>query len=128
MDIETATATSISKVACSIKARDLEWIQDKPAEFGGENRGPMASELLLSGLLGCQLSTYAKVADKRKVTAKAEILGEMYLEGNDVAKIHLKWSFSEALDEKTAQTLMRLTDKVCTISRALSCPVTFEQV
>lgn len=127
MDIETASATPITKVACTITARDLQWVQDKPAEFGGEDRGPMASELLLSSLLACQLSTYAKIAEKRKVSASATIDGAMYLDGNDINKIHLTWHFSEALDEKTAGTLMRLTDKVCTISRALSCPVTFEQ-
>ncbi|MGB1697490.1 MAG: OsmC family protein [Thermoplasmatota archaeon] len=127
MDVETATATPLTHVACRITARDLEWVQDKPAEFGGTNQGPMASELLLSSLLACQLSTYAKIAAKRKVTATANIDGALHLEDGDITKIHLTWKFSEPLEEKTAQTLMRLTDKVCTISRALSCPVTFEQ-
>lgn len=127
MDVETASAWPLSSVACRITARDLEWVQDKPEEFGGENRGPMASELLLSSLLGCQLSTYAKVAAKRKVSATATIDGALYLENGDIAKIHLTWRFSEQLEAKTAETLMRLTDRVCTISRALTCPVTFEQ-
>lgn len=128
MDIETAEASPLTSVACRITARDLEWVQDKPAEFGGENQGPMASELLMSAVLGCQLSTYAKIAAKRKTDAEvASIHAEMKLDGNDIDSIHLTWNFKGDVDEKTANTLMRLTDKVCTISRALSCPVTFSQ-
>lgn len=123
MDVETATAVPRSPVSCTVTARDHVIIQDKPQEAGGQDLGAMASEHLLVAVLSCQLSTFHKVAAKRKSAVKAQaIRGDLHFDGGDIAKVVLHWTF-EGGDEKERETLMRLTDKVCTISRALSCPV-----
>lgn len=124
MDVETATAVPRSPVSCTITARDHLVVQDKPPASGGEDAGMMASELLMASLLACQLSTFAKVAAKRKADVKAKaIRAEMHFDdAGDIAKILLHWTFDGG-DAKARETLMRLTDKVCTISRALSCPI-----
>jgi uncharacterized OsmC-like protein len=124
MDIETATAVPRSPVSCTVTARDHLIVQDKPPGSGGEDAGMMASELLMASLLSCQLSTFAKIAAKRKVAVSVRsIRSTMHFdEAGDIAKIDLHWTFDGA-DDTARDTLVRLTDKVCTISRVLSCPV-----
>lgn len=91
----------------------------------------MASELLLAALLSCQLSTFAKVKAKRGSQAEVDsIMAECGFDGaGDIDTIRITWRF-RAGDEKELPTLMRLTDRICTISRALKVPVEsrFERV
>ncbi len=124
MDVETATAVPRSPVSCTVTARDHLIVQDKPPANGGEDAGMMASELLMASLLSCQLSTFAKVAAKRKadVTVRS-IRAEMHFDdAGDIERVKLHWMFAGG-DDKQRATLVRLTDKICTISRALSCPI-----
>ncbi len=122
--IESASALPRSTVSCTITARDHTFWQDKPAEFGGSDRGPMASELLLGSLLACQLSTFAKVAAKRRSEATVSLLrGDLVFDDNgDIEEIRLKWTVAGDEPSKVA-TLIRLTDQSCTISRVLSVPI-----
>lgn len=124
MDSESATAVPRSPVSCTITAREHTLIQDKPAQAGGQDLGMMASELLMASLLSCQLSTFAKVAAKRKSSVKARaIRADMHFDGaGDIDRMELAWTFDGG-DEAEHATLTKLTDKVCTISRALSCPI-----
>jgi len=124
MDIETATAVPRSPVSCTVTARDHVIVQDKPEELGGQDLGAMASEHLLVALLSCQLSTFHKVAAKRKSDVRAAaVRGDLHFDdAGDIAKITVHWTF-EGGDDKARATLVRLTDKVCTISRVLSVPV-----
>lgn len=84
----------------------------------------MASELLLAGLLACQLSTFSKVASKRGSDARVRsITGHLHFDGNDdIERAVVEWDIEGAKgDEK--DTLVRLTDRICTISRVLKVPV-----
>lgn len=124
MDVESATATPRSPVSCTVEARGIQVIQDKPPALGGTDDGMMASELLLSSLLACQLSTFHKVAAKRGRNVRPLGLhGEMHFdEAGDIREVKLRWTLSADDD---AQTVLRLTDRVCTISRALKFPVSW---
>ncbi len=124
MDIETATAEPISPISCTIEARGLRVTQDKPTELGGHDEGMMASELLLSSLLACQLSTFYKVAKKRGKEVRAiRIKGDLeFDDASDISAIRLHWTLNA--DDGT-DTLLKLTDRVCTISRALKVPVSW---
>lgn len=126
MDIETAVAVPRSPVSCTVTARHLSVVQDKPESSGGTDEGMMASEHLLVALLSCQLSTFHKVAAKRGAdVAAASIQGDMHFDGaGDIGKIEMSWVFEGDADDKALDTIVRLTDKVCTISRVLTCPVT----
>lgn len=122
VDVETATARPTGPVSCTIEARGIQVIQDKPTSLGGTDDGMMASELLLASLLACQLSTFHKVAAKRGRNVRAlRLHGELHFnEASDIHQVRLEWTLSADDD---AKTLLRLTDRVCTISRALNVPV-----
>lgn len=127
MDPEDATATPRSPVACTVTARGHTLIQDKPPASGGDDEGMMASELLLASLLACQLSTFHKVAAKRRTDLRAESLhGELHFDDKgDIDRIELAWTLAGEADDNQKETVLRLTDKACTISRALDVPVAF---
>lgn len=131
MDIETATARPRSPVSAEVTARGHTAIQDKPAESGGRDEGMMASEHLLVALLSCQLSTFHKVAAKRKSPARVErVQGDLVFGGGDIERVRLRFELdTDEPDEKVA-SLLRLTDRACTISKVLSVPVEarFERV
>lgn len=123
MDVETGTATPRSMVSSVLRFRDHTLIQDKPPELGGEDKGPMASELLLGALMSCQLSTYAKIATKRGITVGAGRLeGAVHFDDRgEIAGIGLDWHFHTECEG--LETVLRLADKACTITKALRVPV-----
>jgi uncharacterized OsmC-like protein len=123
-DTETAKATPRSPVSVQVTMRGHTLVQDKPATSGGADEGPMASELLLAGLLACQHSTFVKVAAKRRVAAAIQGLdGEMDFKDGEISALRVRFTLAtDATDEQVA-TLLRLTDKTCTISQVLKVPV-----
>jgi uncharacterized OsmC-like protein len=126
MDVETANAFPRSPVSVAVVLRGHTLIQDKPAMSGGKDEGPMASELLLAGLLACQHSTFVKVAAKRKVEARlVELKGEMEFKDGDIRALRVRFRIDapEATPDTALETLLRLTDKTCTISRVIKVPV-----
>ena len=126
MDKETGTAVPRSPVSVAVVLRGHTLVQDKPAASGGKDEGPMASELLLAGLLACQHSTFVKVAAKRKVEATLrDLKGEMAFADGDIASIRVKFHVTApaATTDQQIETLLKLTDRTCTISRALKVPI-----
>lgn len=123
MDVERGSATPRSLVSSTLHLRRHTLVQDKPPELGGADEGPMASELLLASLLACQLSTYAKVAAKRGITAgPARLDGALHFDDRgDMERVELDWHFPTHCDGLEA--VLRLTDRSCTISKGLSVPV-----
>ncbi len=126
MDTEIGTARPISPVSAQIRLRHLTVIQDKPPAYGGTDRGPMASELLLAGLLACQLSTLHKVAAKRRMDIEVvDLKGSLVFDdAGDIARVDLHFQVRTPAGEDQVETLLRLTDKACTISRVLKVPIT----
>jgi uncharacterized OsmC-like protein len=124
MDTETASATPRSAVGVEVTMRGHRLVQDKPAASGGADQGPMASELLLAAVLACQHSTFVKVAAKRRVTATVRRLdGEMGFKDGDISAIRVRFALgTDATDDQVA-TVLRLTDKACTIRQALKVAV-----
>ncbi|MCA1820031.1 MAG: OsmC family protein [Halobacteriales archaeon] len=127
MDVESGTATPRSPVSVSVRLRGHDLVQDKPAAAGGQDKGPMASELLLAALLGCQHSTFFKIAAKRRTDAKVERLdGDLHFDAaGDIAKAEVRFTIRTAstVADSALETLVRLTDGACTISKALKVPV-----
>lgn len=121
-----ADAKPRSAVSVTVTMRQHALVQDKPVSSGGRDEGPMASELLLAGLLGCQNSTFVKVAAKRKVAAAIQSLrGELEFRDGDIVGIRVAFVLAAApeVQDKDLETCLRLTDKTCTISRVLKVPV-----
>ncbi len=126
VDIETGTAVPRSDVSVAVVLRGHTLVQDKPAPSGGKDEGPMASELLLAGLLACQHSTFVKVAAKRKVEASIrDLKGELHFAEGEIVGISVKYHLTAppATTDQAIETLLKLTDRTCTISRVLKVPV-----
>ncbi len=126
MSIETATATPRTPVSASITMRGHTIIQDKPPENGGQDEGVMASELLLAGLLACQLSTFYKVAAKRRAPVTVQQLrGDLHFDDADeISHVTLHFSLQKSGEfSGNPDTLLKLTDRACTISKALQVPI-----
>lgn len=125
MDLETARAVPTSPVSCTISMREHTIVQDKPQALGGADAGAMASEILMAALLACQLSTFEKIKAKRAADVTVVDVQAVchFNDAGDIEQFDVHWQFVAGYDEKAAATLVRLTDKVCTISRALSVPV-----
>jgi uncharacterized OsmC-like protein len=126
MDVETGTAVPRSPVSVAVVLRGHTLVQDKPAASGGRDEGPMASELLLAGLLACQHSTFVKVAAKRKVDASIrDLKGELHFADGDISAIRVKFHVAAApgVTDQALETLLKLTDRACTISKVLKVPV-----
>ena len=128
MDIETASAKPRSPVSVAVTMRGHTLIQDKLAPSGGKDEGPMASELLLASLLACQHSTSVKVAAKRKVDWHPSGLdGSMaFDDAGDISSIDVRFRLRSTADDAAVHTVLRLTEKSCTISRALRTPIKVE--
>lgn len=128
MNVETARAQPRSPVSATITARGHTMVQDKPADLGGEDKGPMASEHLLAAVLACQLSTFGKVAAKRRLdhVRAVGLDGELrFDEAGDIREVALTWHL-EGAGEEPVESLLRLTDRACTISKALRVPVVWQ--
>lgn len=126
MDVEVGTAVPRSPVSVAVVLRGHTLVQDKPQASGGMDEGPMASELLLASLLACQHSTFVKVAAKRKVEAAIrDLKGELHFADGEIAAVHVKFHLAApaATTDQALETLLRLTDRTCTISRALKVPI-----
>lgn len=102
-------------------------VQDKPATSGGKDEGPMASELLLAGLLACQHSTFVKIAAKRRLEASITRLeGELHFnDAGDIDRVdvHFVLQAPATVPDASLETAIRLTDGACTISKVLKVPV-----
>jgi uncharacterized OsmC-like protein len=124
MDTETATAQPLGPVSVRVTMRGHDVVQDKPAASGGHDQGPMASELLLAALLACQHSTFVKVAAKRRVEAAIQgLVGEMDFKDGAISALRVTFRLATQATDEQVGTLLRLTDKACTISQALKAPV-----
>lgn len=126
MDVETASATPRSPVSVALAIRGHTLVQDKPATLGGSDQGPMASELLLAALLACQHSTSVKVAAKRRLAWDVvRIDGAVRFDAaGDIAGIDVAFTLRTPADDGAVETVLRLTERTCTISRILKAPVT----
>lgn len=124
MDTETGRAVPRSAVAVTVTLRGHTLIQDKPQSSGGLDLGPMSSELLLAAVLGCQHSTFVKVAAKRRLDARITALeGAMDFKDGDITAIRVIVTITGPGDDGGITTALRLSERSCTISRALKVPV-----
>ncbi len=51
-----------------VPVRGFDLVSDEPPEFGGEDRGPMPTELFLASLAACFAASVAHAARKRGIT------------------------------------------------------------
>lgn len=124
-DEEIVTVTARTPTTTEAKARNHGFVIDKPESSGGGDEAPMASEYLFGALGSCQITTAYKVAAKRgrRIDAlKVVVTGS--IENGLIEKIQLDIHVEGDGEPDDWETVFRLVERVCTVSRALSVPVT----
>lgn len=123
-EIEVVTVVGTSPVATRATAREHEFAIDKPEAAGGEDAGPMASEYFAAALASCQLTTATKIAAKRRQRLDVSaIRAEVHLDGGLISKVVLDLDVRGTVAPDELDTILRLTERSCTISRATSVPI-----
>ncbi len=118
---ESATIRALGPKTTEIKIRDFTLIQDKPAEFGGNDRGPMASEYFLAAWGACMMTTFTRVAQIRKVPIDdARVEARIILDDKGMTEsLELDAHVTSSAPEKAVKTAFELAAKSCTVSRLI---------
>ena len=124
-DIEVVEVETVTPKSTRATARHHKFVIDKPATSGGNDKGPMASEYFLASLASCHITTAHKVAEKRHQNIdRIHIRGALHLNGDLIEKIELDIQVHAKMSREEVDTVFRLTERICTISRATSVPIT----
>ena len=127
---ETVEVETINPKSTRATARHHTFVIDKPPGSGGTDKGPMASEYFLASLASCHITTAHKVAEKRSQKInKVRFKGTLFFNGDLIEKILLDIHVHGPIPRDEMETVFRLTERICTISRATSAPIerTFHQ-
>lgn len=121
---ETVTVKSRTPASTRAEARHHEFVIDKLPANGGNDEGPMASEYLLGALGSCQITTAQKIAAKRRQPLQGmSVAATATFDGDVITNIVLDIEVVGGPDDDALATILRLTERSCTISRALSVPI-----
>jgi putative redox protein len=121
---ESVEVETVTPKTTRAKARSHTFYVDKPADKGGTDRGPMASEYFLASLASCHITTAHKIAEKRRLALEAvRIQAGAWFEGDLMARIRLDIHVKGPLSEEDRDTVFRLTERICTISQATKTPI-----
>ena len=121
---ETVVVSTRTPASTRARARQHEFVIDKLPASGGDDEGPMASEYLLAALASCQITTAHKIAVKRGEPIDAiSITATLWIERGCITNIKLDIDVSGGPDDDELDTILRLTERSCTVSQALSVPI-----
>ena len=119
VDVETVTPKTTKATA-----RHHVFYVDKPTTSGGTDKAPMASEYFLASLASCHITTAHKIAQKRGARMdKVRIKARQWIDGDFITKVHLDIFVGGTLPPEERETIFRLTERICTISKATSVPI-----
>lgn len=123
---ERVEAVAHGRHGVHAKVRGHALTTDRPTEMGGEDRGLMASEHLLLALASCTATTAVKVAAKRNVPLEdLRVATEMdFDERGEVTAIRLEVRVRSSAPGGAIEKVFELAERICTISKLLSFPVT----
>ena len=124
MDTEIVEVETINHKSTRVKARHHTFIQDKPATSGGTDKGPMSSEYWAASLAACHITTAHKIAEKRQQQIDSiRIRAATHIDGDFIKRVDLDVHVVGALTQDELETVFRLTERICTISKATSVPI-----
>jgi uncharacterized OsmC-like protein len=124
MDIETVDVETVTPKSTRATARTHRFVFDKPAASGGADKGPMASEYWAASLCSCHITTAHKIAQKRQQPIEAiRIQAKTHIDGDFIKKVELDIQVTGAVAADELETIFRLTERICTISKATSVPI-----
>lgn len=129
-DVETVRMTLVADVTVEGEAvtpgsdRALPFVVDKPSRLGGTDRGPMPSEYFLAAIASCNMMTARRIADKRSVSyTSVRCEADAHFAGSDIEKVVLRFTIGSDASPEAWETVLRLADRTCTVSRAIKCPI-----
>lgn len=123
-DIETVEVQTVNPKSTRAKARQHAFVVDKPAPLGGTDQGPMASEYWAASLASCHITTAHKIAEKRQRKIDSiRIRAATHIEGDFIQKVELDIEVRGDVPLEELETIFRLTERICTISKATSVPI-----
>lgn len=104
-------------------------LMDASEEFGGENRGPRPTELLLNAVAGCTGIDIISILGKMRLTPESF---EMNVEGKRAdehpkkfTQIHIHYDLKGELPEdKVVRAIQLSKDKYCSVAHSLSAEMT----
>ena len=105
----------------TIPVRDFELAIDEPPQYGGQDRGPMPTEMLLASLAGCFAAAVYHAARKRDITLpdlSVDIEGEY--SGLRFAKLRLQ--VHSSLPRAELEPLVERARSYCYVSNTLLTP------
>ncbi|MBW3582946.1 MAG: OsmC family protein [Euryarchaeota archaeon] len=107
-----------------LSERAVGFVVDKPPAFGGTDRGPMPSEYFAAAIASCNMMTARRIAAKRKVGyEQIKCRALVHLEGSDIDKVVLAFEVVSDAAVDDWETVFRLADRTCTVSRATKCAI-----
>lgn len=122
-DEERVRIETVTPHATRATARGHVIRQGKPPP-ADDDSGPMSSELLLAALGACTVTTaHAIAAKRRQQVDRIEVDATATFARGLIARIVLDVALHGPLAAEEAETIVRLTERSCTITRALRVPV-----
>ena len=104
-----------------------------PPEFGGEPGLWTPEHLLLGAVVTCYVATFRAIAEGSKLPIIGlEVAIEGKIEKQDGGfrftqiKLRPDVAIEKSQDQERAQRLVEKAERICLVSRSLSCPVTVE--
>lgn len=124
MTSERVVVSTVGRKASRAQARGHEVATDFPHDVGGEDGALMPSELMLAALGACLSVTLRTLSEIRKEHVRdVSIVVEGELDRGLFARIRVTMEIDTDLPDEKVSRLLELTEKHCTVSRALGLAV-----
>lgn len=106
-----------SKSAMELENDKLKIIIDRPIENGGEGKGILGGEYLLTGIGGCYSSNLFAAAQSRNINVEGLTLEITATISQDIpkrfSKIDIAVSYESCSDEQVFDKLMAIAERAC---------------
>ncbi|HWG89410.1 MAG TPA: OsmC family protein [Candidatus Thermoplasmatota archaeon] len=121
---ETVHIVSTAPKQARATVRGFTLMADKPQEKGGNNEGPMPSELFLAALGTCMSMTFRRIAEARRVPLEhLELVAEMdFSDKGDTTAIRLTARVRSTAAEKDVRKAFDMASDHCTVAQLVRDP------
>lgn len=110
---------------CTVRARDFDVPTDEPPSAGGEDAGPMPTEVFLASLASCYCMAVYHVARKRGIELSSlEVTVSGEYEGPRFKRLRMDVRLGSVVDE--LPTVLERAFAVCYVSNTLRKPPRLE--
>jgi putative redox protein len=118
-----ARSRGTGMLSADVQVRGHELLVGEPVELGGDDRGPMPTELLAAALASCMTFAVQYVAAKRdRAVPELEVVVEATRAGSEPRYGELTVTVSADLQHDELQQLVDRARRFCWVSNTLSAP------